>query len=120
MLQSQERIALALLIGVCIAIISVQLLIDAVGWESFARPYDENCREGDLVRLEGTIETLALTSTGGHLVLEINGTRVFIPGEVASSLDLQEGDHISLIGVVSRYNGNPEVVLSSAEDLMVK
>lgn len=119
MLQSQERIALALLIGVCISIFTVQLLIDAIGREPFTIHYGDGCNEGDLVWLEGDIDTLIHTSSGDHLILDINGTRIFIPEDIASSLNLREGDTVILTGTVAKYKGIPEIVLSSAQDLRV-
>ena len=119
MLERQEKTALAVLICVVGIVLAAHLLFDAAGRSRFAAPYSEEVPDGAFVILDGRIEAVTETSTGGHLILTVNGTPVFLPQNVAAGLELREDENVTLYGVVQTYRGKREVVVSSAADLRV-
>jgi DNA/RNA endonuclease YhcR with UshA esterase domain len=119
MFERQEKTALAVLVCVVGIVLAVHLLFNAVGRPLFAAPYSEEVADGALVILKGRIETVTETSTGGHLILTVNGTPVFLPQNVAAGLELTKDENVTLYGVVQTYRGKREVVVPSAADLRV-
>jgi len=119
MFERQERWALALLVCVVVVVLAVHLLFDIGGRSLVAKPYSPEVPDGALVLLEGKIESITKTSTGGHLILTVSGTRVFLPSNVAAGLDLQENESVVLYGIVQTYRGEREVVVNAAGDLEV-
>lgn len=119
MLEREEKTALAMLVCVVGIVLAAHLLFGAVGRPLVAEPYSIDVPDGALVLLEGRIEEVRATSTGGHLILDVNGTTVFLPQNVAGALELHENRSVSLYGVVQTYRGTREVVVSSAADILV-
>jgi len=119
MLGRQERIALLLLVGVAVAVITAHAVLSMIGKQPFAHPYTENSADGDLVIVEGTIARAALIENGGHISLVVNNTTVFIPASAAQDLVLHKGDTISAYGIVQTYRGKKEIVISSSEDIRI-
>jgi hypothetical protein len=119
MLERQEKTALAVLVCVVGIVLAAHLLFDAAGRSFFAAPYSEEVPDGSLVVLDGRIEAITETSSGGHLILTVNGTPVFLPQNVAAGLELRKDENVTLYGVVQTYRGKREVVVSSAADLRV-
>ncbi len=119
MLERQEKAAVIVLLCVVGIVLSVHLLFAAFARPLVADTYSEEVPDGALVLLEGNIEEIAKTSTGAHLILTVNGTRVFLPEDVAATLQLHENENITLYGVVQTYRGKREVVVASAGDIRV-
>ncbi|MDV2481128.1 hypothetical protein F8E02_03700 [Methanoculleus sp. Wushi-C6] len=119
MLEWQEKTALLVLVCVVGIVLAGHLLFDAAGRPLFAVPYSVEVPDGALVVLEGRIEGVAETSAGGHLILTVNGTPVFLAQNVAAGLELAKDENVTLYGVVQTYRGKREVVVSSAADLRV-
>ncbi|MDD3933529.1 MAG: hypothetical protein PHP55_06695 [Methanoculleus sp.] len=119
MLERQEKTALAVLVCVVGIVLAAHLLFDAVARPLVATPYSEEVPDGVLVLLEGRVEEVKKTSTGGHRILTVNGTTVFLPQNVAAALELGENESITLYGVVQTYRGKREVVVASAADIRV-
>jgi hypothetical protein len=117
MLERQERTALILLVAVTGTVLGAHLIFSAVAEPYFASPFSNTSRDGDLVILEGRVEELRVTAAGGHLMLEVAGVPVFIPGSVASGLDLHRNDSVVLRGVVQTYRGKKEIVVESPGDV---
>jgi DNA/RNA endonuclease YhcR with UshA esterase domain len=117
MFERQERVAVLLLLGVMIAVITAHLILGTLGKESFARPFTNNSAEGELVLVCGTIDQVTITQTGGHMNLYMNNVTVFVPAQVARELTIRKGDTISLYGVVQTYRGKKEIVVSSGKDI---
>jgi DNA/RNA endonuclease YhcR with UshA esterase domain len=113
----QERLALLLLIGVTIAVIASHLILSTVGKGPFSVPYTAASEDGELVVLSGTIDHLRVTRTGDHLLMQVNNTSVFIPGTTAQHLRLQNGNTVSLVGIVQTYEGTKEVVVQAPSDI---
>jgi len=119
MLEQQEKTALVVLVCVVGIVLAAHLLFDAVGRPMVAAPYSEEVPDGALVLLEGRVEEVRRTSTGGHLVLTVNGTSVFLPQDVAVALELGEDENVTLYGIAQTYRGKREAVVSSAADVRI-
>jgi DNA/RNA endonuclease YhcR with UshA esterase domain len=117
MFERQERVAVFLLLGVIIAVITAHLFLGTLGKQSFAHPFTNTTADGELVSARGTIDQVAYTQTGGHLNLYVNNITIFVPAQVAQELTLRKGDSISLYGVVQTYRGKKEIVVSSQKDI---
>jgi DNA/RNA endonuclease YhcR with UshA esterase domain len=119
MFERQERVAVLLLLGVMIAVISAHLVLGTLGKQSFARPFTNNSADGELVMVRGIIDQVTLTQNGGHMNLYMDNITIFVPAQVAQDLTLLKGDSISLYGVVQTYRGKKEIVVSSGKDITV-
>jgi len=119
MLERQEKKALVVLVCVVGIVLAAHLLFDAVGRTMVAAPFSEEVPDGALTLLEGRVDEVRKTSTGGHLVLTVNGTSVFLPQDVAATLEIGEGENVTLYGIAQTYRGKREVVVSSAADVRV-
>ena len=118
MLEKQERTALVLLIIVLAILLAGHLILTTLGNAPFAAPYSEGSREGDLVVVAGIVEEIAPTSTGGHLLLSVNGTRVFIPSPASRDIDLQVNETVRIYGIVQIYQGKKEIAVRDAHDVL--
>jgi hypothetical protein len=116
-LERQERTALVLLIIVLAILLAGHLILTTFGNAPFAAPYDESSREGDLVVVAGVVEGITPTSTGGHLLLSVNGTRIFIPSPASGEVDIQVNDTVRIYGIVQVYQGKKEVAVRDARDI---
>jgi hypothetical protein len=116
-LEPQERSALLLLGAVLAILTGAHLVLSALGDVPFASPYGEGSREGDLVVLTGVVGAVTPTSTGGHLLVSVNGTRVFIPSPASREVVLHLNDTVRIYGIVQVYQGTKEVAVRSAGDV---
>jgi len=119
MLERQERVAIVLLLGVVIVVLTAHLILGSFGKQPFARPFTNNSTDGELVISTGTIDQLIFTRNGGHMNVYTNSVTIFVPAEVAQELTLQKGDLISVYGIVQTYRGKKEIVVSSVNDISV-
>jgi DNA/RNA endonuclease YhcR with UshA esterase domain len=119
MLERQEKTALFILVCVVVVILTAHLLFDAFAMPLVAAPYSADVPDGTLVVLDGSIEEIRKTATGGHLILTVNGTTVFLPDNVAAALELHENGSVMLYGTVETYRGKREIVVNSPGDLQV-
>jgi DNA/RNA endonuclease YhcR with UshA esterase domain len=117
MLGRQERTAIYLLIGVAVIVIAAHLILTSVGKQPFAHTFTNTTADGELVFLEGTIDQVSLTKSGGHINLRIHNMTVFIPAQAARDIAFQKGQWISLYGTVETYRGEKEIVVGSAGDI---
>lgn len=117
MLEQQERTALGLLITVLAILFGGHLILTALGNAPFAAPYSEDSREGDLVVVRGVVDGISPTTTGGHLLLSVNGTRVFIPSPASREVSLQVNETVRIYGIVQVYEGKKEVAVRGASDV---
>lgn len=117
MFERQERVAVFLLLGVIIAVISAHLVLGTLGKQPFAHPFTNNSADGELVIVKGSIDRVVYTQTGGHVNLYVNNITIFVPAQVAQELTLRRGDSISIYGVVQTYRGEKEIVVSSKKDI---
>ena len=116
MFERQERVALLLLLGVLIVVITAHLVLGTLGKQPFARPFTNNSADGELVIVSGTIDQITITKTGGHMNVYLANITIFVPVQIAQELTLQKGDTVSVYGVVQTYRGKKEIVVSSGKD----
>lgn len=119
MFERQERAAILLLFGVALAVIAAHLILSNLGKQPFARSFNNNSADGELVSVQGKIDQIAFTQSGGHMIVTIHNLSIFVPGQVAQGMSLQKGDSISVYGIVQTYRGKKEIVINSAEDIRV-
>jgi DNA/RNA endonuclease YhcR with UshA esterase domain len=115
----QERVAVFLLVGVAVAVIVAHFVLAGLGKQPFARPFNNSSVDGDLVVVEGMIDQITLTKSGGHMTLSVNNLSVFLPAQVVQGISLQKGDRISVYGTVQTYRGKKEIVVSYADDVRI-
>jgi DNA/RNA endonuclease YhcR with UshA esterase domain len=119
MLVRQERIALVLLCAVSVTILAASAILTDLDKADLASEYTPLSHEGTLVHLQGQVQEIRATKTGGHIAALVNGTTVFIPADVAGMVTLRQGDQISLYGEVQTYRGEKEVVVNSPSDIII-
>jgi len=117
MLGRQERIVILILLVVAVIVIAAHFVLTAVGKQPFAHAFTNTTADGELVYLEGAVDQVTLTKTGGHMTMRIHNMTVFIPAQVAQGRSLQKGQNISVFGTVTTYRGEKEIVVNSAGDL---
>lgn len=115
----QERVAVCLLVGVAVAVIIAHLVFSGLGKEPFARPFNSSSADGELVVVEGIIDQITLTKSGGHMTVSVNNLSVFLPVQVVQGISLQKGDRISVYGTVQTYRGKKEIIVSDAKDVRI-
>jgi hypothetical protein len=115
----QERVAILLLLGVAVVVISAHLVLGTLGKQPFAHTFAENSVDGELVSASGIVEQISYTKNGGHMNVYLNTTIIFIPAQIAQDLILNKEDSISVYGVVQTYRGKKEIVISSIKDIFV-
>jgi DNA/RNA endonuclease YhcR with UshA esterase domain len=115
----QERVAILLLVGVTVSVIASYLLLTSIGKEPFASAFSNRSADGELVMVQGAIDQVTILENGGHVLLEIDGSTVFIPAQVAGDLSFARGANISLYGTVQTFHGKKEIIINSADDLRV-
>lgn len=118
MLLRQERLAFVLLVIVAIGIILGSLILAGIEKGTLAKEFSLSQPEGSLVRIDGIVEDLSWTQTGGHLNVRVAGTPVFIPAAVAKKITLRKGDHVLVYGIIQNYRGEKEVVVQNAGDVL--
>lgn len=119
MLHQQERTALLLIIGVLILLAVSSFLIESTGKESFAAPFSETLEDGTLAVLSGSVTAAANTKTGGHLILGINNTSVFVPNGALDDPKTAIGEKISVTGTVQTYHGKKEMIVGCPDDITI-
>lgn len=119
MLEPQERTAFLLLVAVCLIVAGAHLVLTGIGKAAFASPFSSESREGDLVSLQGTVERVTITESGGHLMLRVDGIPVFVPASARGDLIILEGDRVALVGTVQVYRGEKEIVVQGGDDIQV-
>ena len=115
----EERIAILILLCTTAAILFVYAAIELQGRQVYATEFDLTAPDGTLVRLSGIADRVVTTREGGHLVMNVNSVRVFVPASAAPREDVRQGDRVSLYGVVQTYQGQKEVMVSSARDIVI-
>ncbi|MEI6293640.1 MAG: hypothetical protein WCP36_08145 [Methanomicrobiales archaeon] len=117
MLTRQERNAFILLVVVTLAVAAGFIIIESTGKSTYATRFTKTSADGTLVLLEGTIDRMIVTKNGADLILDVNGTSVFIPSSSAKGVSLKNGDAVQLYGVVQTYRGEKEVVVQQPGDI---
>ena len=119
MFERQERVAILLLVGVAIVVIVAHFVLAGLGKQPFARPFTDSSSDGELVLVEGCIDQLTLTKSGGHMTMRVNNVSIFLPATVVRDVSPQKGDRISVYGIVQTYRGKKEIIVSAAGDVRI-
>jgi len=119
MLMRQERIALLLLAGVAVVVITANSALTIIGKEPFARPFSENSPDGELVLIEGSVDRANRIENGGHLTLLVANTTIFVPAPAAQGRVIHRNDTVRVFGIVETYRGKKEIVVNNADDLRI-
>jgi hypothetical protein len=117
MFERQERLAILLLVGVAVAVISAHLVLTYLGKQPFAHPFSETSADGELVFTEGRIDQITLTKDDGYAIIRMANTSLFTQSQYVRSLGLQNGERVSVYGIVQTYHGKKELVINAAEDI---
>jgi len=117
MFERQERLAVLLLVGVAIAVISAHLVLTYLGKQPFAHPFSESSADGELVYTDGQIDQITLTKDGDYALIRLGNISLFMQSQHVRSLGLQKGDRVSVYGIVQTYHGKKELVVNTAEDI---
>jgi DNA/RNA endonuclease YhcR with UshA esterase domain len=117
MFERQERVAFLLLVAVAIMVIGAHIVLAGLGKQPFAQPFTNSSSDGELVVVEGQIDQITLTKSGGHMTVSMNNLSIFLPAQVVQEVSLQKGDRISVYGIVQTYRGKKEIVVSAADDV---
>ncbi|KAF1078568.1 hypothetical protein [Methanogenium sp. MK-MG] len=120
MLHPQERTALLLIAGILILLAVISFLIESAGKEPFAAPFSDTLEDGSLAVLTGTVTAAANTRTGGHLMLTVNNTSVFVPDGALADPETVVGETISVIGTVQTYREKKEMIVERPEDIAIR
>jgi uncharacterized ubiquitin-like protein YukD len=120
MLGRQERIVLIILCAVTAVVLTSYLALEIAGKESFSGPYRDDSPVGSLVRLTGKVEQVTRIENGGHLILLVNRTRVFVPAGSVPDAGIAKGDSLVVLGVVQNYRGDREITVSQPEDIRIQ
>ena len=113
----QERLAILLLVGVAIVVISSHLCLTYLGKQPFAHRFSESSADGELVYTEGQIDQITLTQGGDYAIIRLDNTTLFMQSQHVRTLGLQTGEKISVYGIVQTYHGKKELVVNAAEDI---
>jgi len=119
MFERQERYAVLLLVGVALVVIVAHFVLAGLGKQPFARPFTDNSADGELVVVDGQIDRITLTTSGGHAIVSLDNISVFVPEQVIQKVPLQKGDRISVYGTVQTYRGKKEIVVNAPEDVRI-
>jgi len=117
MLTRQERTAGLILAIVVLIVFAGFVILETLGNSNFATPYSPDTPDGTLVVLQGPVEKVTSTRSGGELILRVNGTQVFIPAGAVPETPLKTGDTLVVYGIVQTYKGEKEVMARSKGDI---
>lgn len=116
----QERTAVLLITGVLVLLAISTSLIEAAGKETFATPFSETLEDGTLAVLTGSVTAAANTRTGGHLMLTVNNTSVFVPDGALEKPEDAVGTYLRVTGTVQTYRGKKEIIVASPDDMTIR
>ncbi|UUX91275.1 OB-fold nucleic acid binding domain-containing protein [Methanoplanus endosymbiosus] len=117
--EREEKTALIILAAVIIVLFLAQFAISGYDKSEFAEIYSNESETGNLVILKGEINTIDRTKSGGHIILDVSGVKVFIPGGEEYNLSVQKNDIAEITGTVDLYNGEREIVVDKREDIRI-
>ncbi len=80
--------------------------------------YQDDRADGTLVYLEGVVFDTKITSTGGHLIVNVSGVDVFVSNGGSESA-LLPGDRVRVVGLVDTYAGTKEIAVNSIDEITI-
>ncbi|MEA2045449.1 MAG: hypothetical protein U9N48_02820 [Euryarchaeota archaeon] len=84
---------------------------------------------GDLdssgVTVEGTVESIQSTMSGGHLIIRLDSAEmpIFVSSQCGAEMvkdKVQRGDRVEVVGEVSEYHDRDEIVVKGPMDVTVR
>lgn len=118
--EKEERTAIIILSAVIIILFSAQFIISGTDKAEFAEIYSDESEKGSMVILNGEINSIDRTKSGGHIILDVSGVKVFIPGGEEYNLSLKKNDIVEITGNVDLYNGEREIVVDSRDGIRIR
>jgi len=118
MLTHPERRALGIMAAVILLLAVLYVGTIYLFPDGGAVPYQDDRLDGALVYLEGIVLDTKITSTGGHLIVNVSGVDVFVP-EGGAELILLPGDYVRVVGKVDTYAGKKEIVTNGISDIRI-
>jgi hypothetical protein len=125
-MEKEEKIVVILL---CMALFSLAIAYTffySENSEDGAMSFSSSSVPGDEVKLEGDVLTKRFTYTGDHLLMSVDYgsgvAKVFVPsGSGSKDADsiVEVNDRVLILGKVSEYEGELEVVVDSSTDIIV-
>lgn len=116
MLTSSERHAVGILAVVIVLLAAFHIGVVLFVPDAGAVPYAADLADGTLVTHTGTVDNSLITKTGGHLILNVSGVDIFVPGG-GSKLRFLKGDRVEVRGIVETYAGKKEIMVNDADDV---
>jgi hypothetical protein len=119
-IQKEEKIVVVLLL---MALGSLAVASWAFGPEETGGSTVQS-KEDSQISLEGLVQEINPTKTGGHLIIKLDSTQmsVFVPrdsgaGDVQSRVNI--GDRIRVKGIAAEFGGKKELKVGRAADIEV-
>jgi len=117
MVYRPERKALIILLGSLLIILLIHAGITIGGAGTFSEPFDPTLPDGTRVSIEGSVEGIQKTRSGGHWNAIVSGTRIFIPRGTGDP-GLRIGDQVTIYGILTTYNGEREITVQNIRDII--
>ncbi len=118
MLTRPERRAVGIMATVILLLAVLYVGTTYLFPDGSAVPYQDDRQDGALVYFEGVVLDTKITSTDGHLIVNVSGVDVFVP-EGGTELILLPGDHVRAVGKVDTYAGKKEIVTNGISDIRI-
>ena len=113
MLTEIEKKALGVLLAVTAILIIFYLCFGVLYPNAGVAQYTPDTPEKTRVTYEGIILESKITSTGGHVLLDVSGVTVFVEGG-ADNIFYKTGDRIRVTGIVETYGGSKEISVGAS------
>jgi len=117
MVYRPQRKAAILLLGSLIIILLTHAGIAMTGPAAFSKPYEPGLPDGTRVSIEGSVEEIWKTQSGGHWNSAVSGVRIFIPRGIGEP-DLRIGEQVTIYGILTTFDGNREITVQNMRDII--
>ena len=114
----QEKTAILIMILVTAVCLAGTCLLDGIGRDQFSKDYSPEMTDGTLVRWSGTAGEVT-DLTGGSVLLDVSGVRVFIPSSAGNMPAIQAGSSVVVIGTVQHWKGTEEILVEDERDIKI-
>ena len=124
-MEKEEKIVVILLSMILLSL-SISYLVFFEDSDSDASAFSSSSVPGDCVFVEGSVLSERFTYSGNHLIVVLDAAsgpvKVFVPADNGASEVgslLQEDLHVRVFGIVDEYEGETEIVVQAADDVLV-
>ncbi|RQD80373.1 MAG: hypothetical protein D5R99_05055 [Methanocalculus sp. MSAO_Arc1] len=104
--------------GSILVILVFHGLISHTGPDFFSTPYDPELSDGVFVSFEGEVLDIRHTRTGGHRIVDVSGTKLFIPRGIDPP-EFRIGDQIAVYGITTTFHGEKEIIIQKSADIIL-